>query len=483
MNGTTYQFTATETDATSNTSVLSASYAATIDTIAPNAPSNLHFVSGSTVGWNAATDNSGGSGIDHYLYQVDTGTQTNPTGSYTSTTSTTGTWTNPVGTQAWTLFVESVDVAGNVSNASRLTFNAPAGVAGEPINLALTDPSGVGALTTVTISGMPADWSLNKGTNNGNGTWTMETDDLSALTVLTAAAYAGATVLSVTETWANADGTTGTAVVLDNVEAYVPGSPIFALSGDDNLTGSGANDLFVFAQPIGNDVIYNFDAASDKIDLMGFAGVASFSDLHIADNANGDAVITVGNGETITLHGVDAASLTANDFVFNQTPVVENAGTMVIGDGAVLPLGGTIDNSGTIELNSSGDYTELQIIGDGITLQGGGHVTMSGDAAIVGATSSQHADERRQYYLRRGPDRLRRRQPDAGQCGARHDRGRYLWRHAYARHRPRHRQRRHIGSDERRHAADRRCGERRQRDHRRRNADIRRAIERERHVR
>ena len=113
---------------------------------------------------------------------------------------------------------------------------------------------------------------------------------------------------------------------------------------------------------------------------MGFAGVASFGDLHIADDANGDAVITLGDGETITLHGVHAASLTADDFVFNQTPVVENAGTMVVSDGAVLPLGGTIDNTGTIALNSSGDATELQIIGDGITLQGGGHVTMSGDA-------------------------------------------------------------------------------------------------------
>ena len=31
----------------------------------------------------------------------------------------------------------------------------------------------------------------------------------------------------------------------------LPGSPIFALSGDDNLTGSSGHDLFVFSQPIG----------------------------------------------------------------------------------------------------------------------------------------------------------------------------------------------------------------------------------------
>jgi Ca2+-binding RTX toxin-like protein len=267
---------------------------------------------------------------------------------------------------------------------------APAGTSGAPINLALTDPSGVGALTTVTISGMPADWRLNEGTNLGNGTWAVATEDLSALTVLTAAAYAGAMVLGVTETWANADGSIGTAFVSDNVEAYAPGSPIFAMSGDDTLTGAGANDLFVFAQPIGNDTIYNFNVATDKIDLTGFAGIASFGDIagHIADDGHGDAVITLGNGETIALHGVNAASLTADDFVFNQTPVVENAGNMVVSDGAMLPLNGTIDNTGTIALDSSGGATELQIIGDGITLQGGGQLTMSGDAVIVGTTSA-----------------------------------------------------------------------------------------------
>ena len=277
-----------------------------------------------------------------------------------------------------------------MSAAAISQFNAPAGISGAPINLAMKDLSGGRATGQITLTfiGIPSDWQLNEGTNLGNGNWTVETDDLSALTVLTAAAYGGAMVLNVTETWANADGTTGTAFVSDNVEAYAPGSPIFALSGDDNLTGAGANDLFVFAQPIGNDVVYNFNAASDKIDLMGFSGIAGYGDLQIADNANGDAVITVSSGETITLNGVHTASLSADDFVFNQVPVVENAGTMVISDGAVLPLGGTIDNTGTITLDSTGDYTELQIIGDGVTLQGGGHVTMSGEAAIVGSTSA-----------------------------------------------------------------------------------------------
>jgi VCBS repeat-containing protein len=260
---------------------------------------------------------------------------------------------------------------------------APAGVAGDPINLALTNPSdGQDNPITVTFTGVPSDWSLNQGTNVGNGTWTVETNDVSALTIKTPAAYAGAVLLSVTESWTKADGSTGIGIIADNVEAYAPGSPIFALAGDDTLTGAGANDLFVFAQPIGNDTIYNFNVGTDKIDLLGFAHVASFSDiqLNIVEN-NGDAVITVGAGETITLHGVDVSSISANDFVFNQTPIVENDGNMVVSDGAILPLGGTVSNTGTITLSSMGHETDLQILANGATLQGGGHIVLSDNSA------------------------------------------------------------------------------------------------------
>ena len=274
-----------------------------------------------------------------------------------------------------------------------VTPDAPAGVAGSPINLALANPSAAdGEPVAVTVTGVPSGWQLNEGTNLGNGTWTVQTNDLSALTVMTTAAYAGAMVLSVTESWTNADGSTGIATIADNVEAYAPGAPIFALSGNDALTGAGANDLFVFAQPIGNDTVYNFNGASDKIDLVGFANINSFSDIHadISQDSSGDAVITLGPGETITLHGISAASLSASDFVFNQTPTAENSGDMTVSDGAVLPLGGTIDNTGTIALNSTGDQTELQIVGDGVALQGGGQVILSdgSENVIVGTNAA-----------------------------------------------------------------------------------------------
>ena len=224
-------------------------------------------------------------------------------------------------------------------------------------------------------------------------------------------------MLNVTESWTNADGSTGSAIVADNVEAYAPGSPIFAVSGDDTLTGAGANDEFVFAQPIGNDTIYNFNVASDQIDLIGFNNVASFSDIqaNLTDDGNGNAVITIGAGETITLNGVDASSLNANDFVFDQTPVTENASSMVISDGAMLPLSGVVNNTGTIALNSTGDETDLELIQHGITLQGGGaaHALRQQRERDLRYRPERHVHQRRQHHLRRRP--TRRGSDDAGQ--------------------------------------------------------------------
>ncbi len=286
-------------------------------------------------------------------------------------------------------------VADNHNNSAVVTLIlgnfdvGPAGLAGSPINLALVNPSGAnGGPVSVTVAGVPSDWQFNEGTRLANGSWTVQTSDLSTLTVLTAAAYAGALLLNITESWTNADGSIGTTTIADNLEAYAPGTPIFALAASDTLTGAGTHDLFVVAHPIGNDAIYNFNTATDKIDLVDFNKIASFSDLIITDDAGGNAVITLGVGEMITVHGVHPTSITAEDFVFNQTPTVENAGTMTVSDGAVLPLSGTIHNTGTIALDSTGDQTELQIIGDGISLEGGGHVTMLPDAVIFGTSTA-----------------------------------------------------------------------------------------------
>ncbi len=113
--------------------------------------------------------------------------------------------------------------------------------------------------------------------------------------------------------------------------------------------------------------------SSVLLELSTFADVQA----NLANDANGQAVLTLGDGQSITFSGVGSGSLTAADFVFDQEPVTNNAGSMVISDGATLPLSGTINNTGTIALDSTGTATNLELIQHGITLQGGGALTLS----------------------------------------------------------------------------------------------------------
>ncbi|WP_439375552.1 beta strand repeat-containing protein [Bradyrhizobium sp. DASA03120] len=255
---------------------------------------------------------------------------------------------------------------------------APAGAAGSPINLGLIDPAAGVSPVTVNIAGVPIGWSLSEGTLNADLSWTVSTYDVGSLSITSPLDFTGALLLNITETWSNADGTSGYATSVDNVEAYAPGSPIFAWSGNDTLTGSTGQDLFVFSQPIGNDVVHTFDVSSDVIDLISY-GWQSFNDVqtHTSEDASGNAVIMLADGQTITLEGVHTSDLTGSNFEFDVTPQVDNSGAMTIGNGAMLPLSGDIHNTGTIELNSNGDTTDLQLIQHGITLHGGGTLVLS----------------------------------------------------------------------------------------------------------
>jgi Ca2+-binding RTX toxin-like protein len=267
---------------------------------------------------------------------------------------------------------------------------APAGVAGEAINLGMTNPTDHLGSITVNISGVPSGWTMSEGTDNGDGTWLVQTYDVSALSITAPANYAGAVSLQMSQTWTDSTGGAGLAMINNNVEAYASGAPIFAISGDDNLSGSSENDVFVLAQPIGNDTIHSFDFAHDKVDLIGFRDLSSFVDVQtrLSENSNGDAVITIAQGGSITFDGVSAASLTADNFVFNLDTAMNNATSFVIGDNAVLPLAGTVNNSGTIELISSGGQTRLQVLANGLTLEGGGHVELSdGNGNIIAGTT------------------------------------------------------------------------------------------------
>ncbi|MBC9249517.1 hypothetical protein A9179_04410 [Pseudomonas alcaligenes] len=279
-------------------------------------------------------------------------------------------------------------------NAGDFAFGvatAPAGIAGEPINLGLSNPAAqLDGSITATLNNVPGDWIINGATRLADGSWVAHTGDLSSLTVTTPSDFLGAAVLSITLDWVNTDGSHGVLTVADNVEAYAAGSPIFALSSDDNLTASSGADLFVFAQPIAHNQVFDFDVAADRLDLIGFGSGLDFASLQIANDASGNAVITLGESSSITLRGVDASELGAANFVFDLEPTLSNSGTLVIHDGAVLPLGGVVDNSGSILLDAGSATSQLEVLVESLTLRGGGQLTLSDNAnnLIIGGAAT-----------------------------------------------------------------------------------------------
>ncbi|OKO71616.1 Ig-like domain-containing protein, partial [Bradyrhizobium sp. NAS96.2] len=391
-----HTITAKATDAAGNTGAASSGYAVTIDTTGPSV-SGLQAAHNNNKASGSVSDNFAGTVTVHVLVSTNGGSTYTDKGttsvSVDGSSSTNWSFTVPGGLgNGDKVEAYAVDSAGN-QGATIGPVTAPAGVAGYDINLGLVSSTQSGQV--VTIQNVPTDWTFNSGIHNADGSWTVANANVAALTVTPAAGFVGAVLLDVYSMQTDGAGATHQLLTPDNIEAYAPGSPIFAWSGDDTLTGSSGHDTFVFSQPIGNDVVHSFEVSSDVIDLISY-GWQSFADVqtHTADDANGNAVITLADGQTITLDGVHAADLTAANFEFDVTPTTENPGAMTIGDGAMLPLSGIIHNTGTIELQASGDDTLLQLIQTGITLNGGGQVVLSDDDhnVIAGTASNVTLD-------------------------------------------------------------------------------------------
>ena len=91
------------------------------------------------------------------------------------------------------------------------------------------------------------------------------------------------------------------------------------LAGNDLLTGGAGSDTFVFSPGGGADIITDFMAGVDMIDLRGFAGMgyASLADVSSHSTQTGaDLIIDMGGTNSIQLTGVNLASLHAADFAF-----------------------------------------------------------------------------------------------------------------------------------------------------------------------
>jgi parallel beta-helix repeat protein len=89
--------------------------------------------------------------------------------------------------------------------------------------------------------------------------------------------------------------------------------------GDDLLRGNGGNDTFVFQRGSGRDEIADFSKVAgnrDVIDVSDY-GFKTFAKLRarISDDNLGNAVVSLNADNSVTIVGVHATDLLANDFI------------------------------------------------------------------------------------------------------------------------------------------------------------------------
>jgi peroxidase len=110
---------------------------------------------------------------------------------------------------------------------------------------------------------------------------------------------------------------------VDANNAVIAGSPgventIVAGRGQNQiLTGGGSSDIFTLLGSGHHDTVTNFNPKVDKIDFEGLSQAASFHDLVIHGNSAGGSVVQLA-GNSVTLTGVHPASLSGQNFLFNQ---------------------------------------------------------------------------------------------------------------------------------------------------------------------
>jgi hypothetical protein len=156
----------------------------------------------------------------------------------------------------------------------------------------------------------------------------------------------------------------------------------------DTWTGNGSNADWSNASnwnngaiTTGENILINLTTAATTVDASFTVGTLTLSN-------SGDSV-TVNPGVVLTAGGLitNAGTITDNGTLTAQAGI-SNTGTLALGNNTVLNITGNITNSGSMTLNSTGNFTELILTGN-VTLSGGGTVTLSNNANnyIFGATS------------------------------------------------------------------------------------------------
>jgi hypothetical protein len=164
--------------------------------------------------------------------------------------------------------------------------------------------------------------------------------------------------------------------------------------GVGNLVLVNQGTIDATASAFGNSLTIQPLTSLTNTGLLEATGGGSLA-LYGATILNGGGTITSGSGSNVTLEaGVTVTGGTLNGAglftsVYGALNGVTNAGNVQISNSGELYISGTINNTGTLAVNSAGNSTELYVNSPTATLQGGGTVTLSdsNNNYIVAATS------------------------------------------------------------------------------------------------
>uniref|UniRef100_UPI00051A12E0 Ig-like domain-containing protein n=1 Tax=Thalassospira australica TaxID=1528106 RepID=UPI00051A12E0 len=273
----------------------------------------------------------------------------------------------------------SVDVAG-VADAPTLETADASGSEDSAIALdidaGLTDSSEV---LSVTISGVPDGATLSAGTDNGDGTWSLSSDDFEGLTITPADDFSGSFDLGVTAT--SADGE-DVATTTDSITVDVTGvADVPTLETDD---ASGSED-----SAIALDIDAGLTDSSEVLSVT-ISGVPEGATLSAGtDNGDGTWSLSSGDLEGLTLTpaddfsgsfdlGVTAQSADGEDVATTtDTLTVDVAGVADAPTLETADASGSEDNAIALDIDAgltdSSETLSVTISGvpDGATLSAG----------------------------------------------------------------------------------------------------------------
>src|ERR1035441_3444008 len=186
-------------------------------------------------------------------------------------------------------------------------------------------------------------------------------------------------------------GTTNGSQVL-TIQETIQGSGELGVTFNNQslVDANGASPLHI--TPFGTDTnsgtleasgggLLEFDNGVTLNNAGGTIRALDGSTVQLNAQINDGTLTTTGSG---VIHGV------ANGPILNG---VTNSGTYQVPDGTTTALEGTITNTGAVQLNSTGVYgATLNLLGSGITLTGGGTVTLSDQArnSVNGTLDNQN---------------------------------------------------------------------------------------------